>query len=80
MKYVGQQLGQSIGENGNTSDNNANKLAFDLGVKYFPGIESLRLGMSMRNFSTFVRYHSFSSPLPIIFAVWTGYEYDGYYQ
>ncbi len=72
MKYVGQQLGQSTNENGNISDNNVNKLAFDLGVKYFPGIESLRLGMSMRNFSTFVRYHSFSSPLPIIFAVGLG--------
>lgn len=69
MKYVGQQLGQSLGTDGNTSDNNANKLAFDVGVKFFPGIESLRLGMSMRNFSTSVRYHSFSSPLPIVFAL-----------
>ncbi len=72
MKYVGQQLGQSTGIDGNTSNNNENKLAFDLGVKFFPGIESLRLGMSMRNFSTFVKYHSFSSPLPIMFAVGLG--------
>lgn len=71
-KYVGQQLGQFIDAAGNVSDNRANKWVFDMGVKYFPGIESLRLGMSMRNFSTFVRYQSFSSPLPITFAVGLG--------
>ncbi len=71
-KYVGQQLGQSVDAAGNVSDNRANKWVFDMGIKYFPGIESLRLGMSMRNFSTFVRYQSFSSPLPIAFAVGLG--------
>jgi hypothetical protein len=72
VKYVGQQLGQLTDANGNTSDNNANKLAFDMGVKYFPGIESLRLGMSIRNFSTFVQYQNFSSPLPVAFSVGIG--------
>lgn len=72
IKYVGQQLGQSVDDEGNVVDNDVNKLAFDMGVKYFLGIESLRLGMSMRNFSTFVRYHSFSSPLPLIFSVGLG--------
>jgi len=71
-KYVGQQLGQFVDAAGNVSDNRANKWVFDMGIKYFPGIESLRLGMSMRNFSTFVRYQSFSSPLPIAFAVGLG--------
>jgi len=72
VKYVGQQLGQLTDANGNTSDNNANKLAFDMGVKYFPGIESLRLGMSIRNFSTFVQYQNFESPLPLAFSVGLG--------
>jgi hypothetical protein len=72
VKYVGQQLGQLTDANGNTSDNNANKWAFDMGVKYFPGIESLRLGMSIRNFSTFVQYQSFESPLPLAFSVGLG--------
>ena len=72
VKYVGQQLGQLTDENGNASDNNANKFAFDLGIKYFPGIESLRLGMSIRNFSTFVQYQNFSSPLPVAFSVGLG--------
>ena len=72
VKYVGQQLGQLTDANGNTSDNNANKVAFDMGVKYFPGIESLRLGMSIRNFSTFVQYQNFESPLPLAFSVGLG--------
>jgi hypothetical protein len=71
-KYVGQQLGQLTDALGNVTDNNANKLVFDMGVKYFPGIESLRLGMSMRNFSTFVQYQTFSSPLPLAFSVGLG--------
>lgn len=72
VKYVGQQLGQNVDAEGNIAENNANKVAFDLGVKYFPGIESISLGMSMRNFSTFVRYHSFQSPLPLAFSVGLG--------
>ena len=72
IKYVGQQLGQLTDAAGNTSDNNSNKLAFDMGIKYFPGIESLRLGMSIRNFSTFVQYQYFQSPLPLEFSVGIG--------
>jgi len=71
-KLVGQQLGQLTHLDGSMTDNNASKLAFDLGIKYFPGIESLRLGMSIRNFSTFVQYQSFSSPLPVLFSVGLG--------
>ena len=73
VKYVGQNLGQLTDADYNAiSDNNAHKFAFDMGVKYFPGIESLRLGMSIRNFSTFVQYQNFESPLPVSFAVGLG--------
>jgi hypothetical protein len=73
VKYVGQQLGQLTDANGSATDNKGNKLAFDMGVKYFPGIESLRLGMSIRNFSTFVGYQSnYESPLPLAFSVGLG--------
>jgi hypothetical protein len=71
-KYTGQQLGQALDANGNIDKFKSNKWAFDVGVKYFTGIESLRLGMSMRNFSTFVQYQSFASPLPLAFAVGVG--------
>jgi hypothetical protein len=71
-KYVGQSLGRYTDTYGNDNLNHANKWAFDLGVKYFTGIESLRLGMSMRNFSTFVQYQNYSSSLPLTFAVGLG--------
>jgi hypothetical protein len=73
VKYVGQNLGQLTDANYNAvSDNSAHKFAFDMGIKYFPGIESLRLGMSIRNFSTFVQYQNFESPLPLAFSVGLG--------
>jgi hypothetical protein len=72
VKYVGQQLGEAVNTDGGMSQFKSNKWAFDVGVKYFPGIESLRLGMSMRNFSTFVQYQTFASPIPLAFAVGLG--------
>lgn len=74
-KYVGQQLGRLTDATGVTTDNNNSRMAFDMGVKYFPGIESLRLGMSIRNFSTFVTYENqgnAAAPLPLTFAVGAG--------
>lgn len=72
IKYVGQQLGQLTRADGSKSNNDASIWAFDMGIKYFPGIESLRLGMDIRNFSTFVRYQYFQSPLPLSFSVGLG--------
>lgn len=72
VKYAGQQLGQLVNASGVVSNNNSTKYVFDMGVKYFPGIESLRLGMSIRNFSTFVRYQSFQSPIPLEFSLGLG--------
>ena len=73
VKYVGQQLGQLVDANG-VSDNNKHTWSFDLGIKYYPGIESLRLGMSMRNFSTFVHYQNLNAKasLPLTFALGLG--------
>lgn len=71
VKLVGQQLGQ-LNVDGVVSDNNASKPAFDFGIKYFTGIKSLRLGMSMRNFGTFVKYQNYSSGLPLMFSVGLG--------
>ena len=80
MKYVGQQLGQLTDANGATTDNSKNKLAFDFGVKYFTGIKSLRLGMSMRNFGTFVQYQNYSSAMPLLFAVGLGMDVLDFFE
>jgi hypothetical protein len=72
MKYVTQQLGQLTNEDGSVSDNNQGKLAFDLGLRYYLGWKSLNLAMTMRNFSTFVRYQNESFSLPIIYTLGVG--------
>jgi hypothetical protein len=68
MRYAVHQLGQ-MELNGATKNNEMSKLVFDMGVKYYLPIESLRMGMSFRNFSTSVRYEEVSTQLPFTFAV-----------
>jgi hypothetical protein len=68
IRYLGQQLGKSVTFTGEKS-NNMNKLAFDFGLKYYPGFKSFRFGMSIRNFGTAVQYEEISAQLPLIFAI-----------
>ncbi|HEX9933915.1 MAG TPA: PorV/PorQ family protein [bacterium] len=71
VRYVSQQLGQSIttDTNGELKDNDAQKLSFDLGVKYNTGFKSFSFGMSIRNFATSVKYEELTAQLPMTFAV-----------
>jgi hypothetical protein len=71
VKYVAQQLGQLTNDDGSISDNNQGKFAFDLGLRYYAW-KSLCLAMSMRNFSTFVRYQSQSFSLPLVYTLGVG--------
>ena len=68
MRYAVHQLGQ-MEMNGATKNNEMSKLVFDMGVKYYTPIESLRLGMTFRNFSNSVKYEEISTQLPFTFAV-----------
>jgi hypothetical protein len=68
VKYVGQQLGEAVLEDGNRKFS-ANVLAFDLGIKYHTGFKGFRFGMSIRNFSTAVKYDEVSTQLPLTFAL-----------
>lgn len=68
LNYANQQLGQSI-VYGGQKDNTQGKIFLNLGAKYYTPIESLRLAMSMRNFSTQVKYEEISAYLPMTFAV-----------
>ena len=68
IRYAVHQLGQMV-LNGATKNNEMSKLVFDMGVKYYTPIESLRLGMTFRNFSTSVRYEEVSTQLPFTFAL-----------
>jgi hypothetical protein len=68
VKAAYQSLGQSVLASG-TKTNEMTKLAFDMGVKYYTPIRSFRFGMSIRNFSSSVKYEEITTHLPLTFAV-----------
>ncbi|MBN2103538.1 PorV/PorQ family protein [bacterium] len=69
MKYVGQGLGRVVTPDSSKEDFGENKLAFDMGVKYYTGLKGFRFGMSIRNFATHVKYEEITTQLPLTFAV-----------
>jgi hypothetical protein len=76
VRYVGQQLGESkfrvITVNDTTwtlKKNAATQVAFDMGVKFYPGLKSFRFGMSIRNFGPSIKYEEITTQLPLTFTV-----------
>ncbi|CAN5819040.1 hypothetical protein BH23ACT11_BH23ACT11_04320 [soil metagenome] len=76
VKYVGQNLGSSVmSDLGNAeydrTENRQNVLAFDFGVLYKTGWESLNFAVSARNFAPEVTYEeeSFELPLTLLIGV-----------
>jgi hypothetical protein len=74
VKYVRQSLGVSIVDidlGGNTREetNMVDALAFDFGILYHTGFRSLDFGMSIRNFSTELRYKQQGFQLPLTFKI-----------
>jgi hypothetical protein len=70
VKYTGQQLGESIIiAGGATKENKIHALAFDFGTIFYPGFESLRVGMSVSNFSGDVKYFDEAFQLPLTFRI-----------
>lgn len=68
MRFVGQNLGQNqFGSN--MRKNNASKLVFDMGVKYFTGVKDFRFGMTIRNFSSNLKREEISEQLPLLFTM-----------
>ena len=68
VRYVGQQLGESYLGTG-LKKNSESQVAFDLGVKFYPGLKSVRFGMSIRNFGPSVKYEEITAQLPLTFGV-----------
>lgn len=69
-KYVSQDLGDAaVTAGGESESNSASTLAFDFGVLYLTGFESLNLAMSVRNFSQELEYVSENFELPLTFNV-----------
>ncbi len=74
IKYVKQDLGSSvinIDQTGAyvTEDNALDALAFDFGILYRTGFKSLNFGMSVKNFSTELKYKKETFQLPLTFRI-----------
>jgi hypothetical protein len=74
IKYVRQNLGVSpltldAGGQLVTEENALNVLAFDFGIFYKTGFKSLNFGMSVRNFSTEIKYKNDGFQLPLNFKI-----------
>lgn len=72
VHFAYQQLGKSVVPDENTlktKRNVANALAFDFGTVYKTGIQSLAFGMSVRNFSSEVKYEEEGFQLPLLFTI-----------
>ena len=74
IKYVRQSLGTAVTGINETGDqivesNSVDAMAFDFGIIYHTGFKSLDFGMSVRNFSTELRYDEDCVQLPVTFKI-----------
>lgn len=69
VKYVGQQLGENLMPDATTKENKVADLAYDFGTIFYPGVQSLRFGMSIRNFSRELKYEKVGFQLPLTFTI-----------
>lgn len=74
VKYVRQSMGTAIvgldAEGQKISEENkVDAAAFDFGILYHTGFESLNFGMSVRNFATEIRYKEDGFQLPLTFRI-----------
>lgn len=72
VKYVRQSIGTTVtgyDASGNrvVDDNSVSAIAFDFGILYHTGFKSLNFGMSVRNFSTELKYKDEKFQLPLTF-------------
>ncbi|MBN1155853.1 PorV/PorQ family protein [candidate division KSB1 bacterium] len=68
-RVVGQNLGENMFYGGDVVKNNATKLVFDAGVKYYTGFKDFRFGMAIRNFSSNLKREEISEQLPLLFTM-----------
>lgn len=68
MRYASQKLGQNEVE-GELKDNTTSGMVWDFGTIFYPGKNSFRFGMSVRNFSQEMIYEQYSFELPITFTI-----------
>ncbi|OGC02988.1 hypothetical protein A2V82_02720 [candidate division KSB1 bacterium RBG_16_48_16] len=74
VKYAGQNLGSNVltmvnDKLGPEVENKVSGFAFDFGTIFYPGFQSLRIGMSVNNFSEQFKYQEEAFQLPLTFKV-----------
>lgn len=72
IRYAYQALGESVVPDGNSTkvkENKTHAIAYDFGTVYKTGFKSLAFGMSVRNFSSEVKFEEEGFQLPLIFTV-----------
>jgi hypothetical protein len=69
VKYVAQELGSSLMNDGSTKKNDVSTLAFDFGTIFYPGWHSFGFGISVKNFSRELTYEEESFELPLTFTM-----------
>jgi hypothetical protein len=78
VRFVGQNLGNNTFYNGESTKNDATKLAFDLGVKYIASFNDFRFGMSFRNFSSDITRNVYAEQLPVSFTMGAAIDLLGF--
>jgi hypothetical protein len=74
VRIAGQNLGENHFVDGTDTKNNASKLVFDVGVKYYTGFKNFRFGMAIRNFSSNIIREAVYEQLPLTFTVGTAID------
>ncbi len=74
FRIAGQNLGENRFMDGTDVKNNATKLVFDVGVKYYTGFKNFRFGMAIRNFSSNIVREAIYEQLPLTFTVGTAID------
>lgn len=70
VKYCYQHLGESYVDTlGTIRKNEVSGLAYDFGTIFYPGFKSLRIGMTIRNFSPEFKYVQEGFELPLTFVI-----------
>lgn len=80
IRFVGQNLGENTFYNGQSMKNDATKLAFDLGVKYYTLWNDFRFGMSFRNFSSDLTRNVYPEQLPVSFTMGAAIDLLGFVE
>lgn len=69
VKFTSQHLGSNLMPSGETVTNKVSGLGYDFGTIFYPGFKSLRMGMSIRNFSPQFKYEETAFELPLTFRI-----------